>query len=228
MADMDQLAIEARETAGKGASRALRRAGKVPAIIYGDKKEPVTVVLDRRILDKELHRGGFTNRLYELVLGDRKQPCLPRDLQVDPVSDAPLHVDFLRVATDSMIVIDVPIQFVGEEECVGLIRGGVLNVVRHDIEMNCPAMALPEYVEISLEGVDIGDSIHISDITLPDRCTPTITDRDFTVVTLVAPTVEAEPEVAEEEEGEEGEVVAEGEEGDAAEGETAPEEGGEG
>ena len=200
MADIDSLLVVARELAGKGASRALRRAGKIPAIVYGDGKAPAMVSIEQRLLTMELHKGGFTSKLFELQLDSKKQNVLPRDVQLHPVTDIPLHVDFLRVAADSEIAIMVTVRFIDEEECVGLRRGGVLNVVRHEIELMCPATAIPEYIEASLKGYDIGDSIHISGVSLPDGVTPTITDRDFTVATVASPTVVEEPE--DEEEGE--------------------------
>jgi len=221
MADFDNLPVAARERAGKGASRALRRAGKVPAVIYGDGREPAMVTIEQRLLTMELQKGGFTSKLYELQLDDKKQSVLPRDVQLHPVTDIPLHVDFFRVAAGSQIAIMVTVNFVDEEECDGLRRGGVLNIVRHEVELMCPASAIPEYIEASLKGFDIGDSIHISDIPLPDGVTATITDRDFTIATVASPTVAEEPEDEEGEEGEEGEgedgVEASDEEG--AEGE---------
>ncbi len=200
MADIDSLLVVARERAGKGASRALRRAGKIPAVIYGDGKAPAMVSIEQRLLTMELHKGGFTSKLFELRLDSKKQNVLPRDVQLHPVTDVPLHVDFFRVAADSEIAIMVTVRFIDEEECVGLRRGGVLNVVRHEIELMCPATAIPEYIEASLKGYDIGDSIHISGVALPDDVTPTIIDRDFTVATVASPTVVEEP--GDEEEGE--------------------------
>ncbi len=219
MADIDQIKVQDREKAGKGASRALRRAGLVPGIVYGDNKEPANIAVDRVLLEKHLHSGGFTSKLFELQLGSRKQRVLPREIQLHPVTDRPLHVDFLRIAAGAELAIEVAVNFINEEECEGLKQGGVLNVVRHTVELLCPADAIPESIEVDLTGYEIGDSVHIGSVKLPDGVTPTITDRDFTIATIAAPTVHTE-----ETEGEEGEAVegAEGEapaEGEAAEGE---------
>jgi large subunit ribosomal protein L25 len=224
MNDVSSMPAQARERVGKGAARKARAAGYVPGVIYGDKKPARPVILERRVLLKELHRGGFLNRLYELQIEGSKEQVLPRDVQLDPVTDFPTHVDFLRLGKGSEINIMVPVHFLDEEESEGLKRGGVLNIVRHEIEFMCPADAIPESIEISLAGRDIGDSIHISEVTLPAGVTPIITDRDFTIATIAAPTVVAEEaaeeaaEAAEEAEAAEG---AEGAEGEAEGGEAA-------
>jgi large subunit ribosomal protein L25 len=221
MSDVSVMTAQARERVGKGAARKVRAAGYVPGVIYGNKKPARPVLLERRVLLKELHRGGFLNRLYELQIEGDKEQVLPRDVQLDPITDFPTHVDFLRLGKGAEINIMVPVHFLDEEESEGLKRGGVLNIVRHEIEFMCPADAIPESIEISLAGRDIGDSIHISEVTLPAGVTPIITDRDFTIATIAAPTVVAE-EAAEEaaEAAEEGEA-AEGAEAAAEEGEAA-------
>ena len=222
MADVSNLAAEARDTAGKGPARALRRSGRVPAVIYGDKKDPIAVSVDMHDLHQELHAGGFFRRLYDISVGGGKHRVLPRDIQRHPVTDVPLHVDFLRIRADARIAVDVAVIFFNEELSPGLKRGGVLNVVRHEIEMTCPADAIPEAIRIDLTDLEIGDSIHISAVPLPADCEPTISDRDFTIATVAAPTVIQEEieEVAEGEEGEieaiEGETPAEGETPDQA------------
>ena len=159
------------------------------------------------------------NTLFELHAGDKKQQVLPRDVQLDVVRDVPLHVDFLRLSNRTEININVPVVFINEEESEALKQGAVLNIVRHQIEVRCLASAIPASLEVDLTGTQIGDSIHISAITLPAGVAPTITDRDFTIVTLAAPTVQAVEE--EIEEGEEGEDGEDGEEaaGEEAEGE---------
>ena len=226
MADIDRIEVQDREKAGKGASRALRRAGLVPGIVYGDNKEPTNIALDRVMLEKHLHSGGFTSKLFELQLGSRKQRVLPREIQLHPVTDRPLHVDFLRIAAGAELAIEVAVNFINEEECDGLKQGGVLNVVRHTVELLCPADAIPEFIEVDLKGYEIGDSVHIGSVKLPDGVTPTITDRDFTIATIAAPTVHAEAEEeAEGEEAAEGEAPAEGEAAEGAEKESS--EGGE-
>ncbi len=217
MADIDSIPVEARELGGKGASRALRRNGRVPCVVYGDAKEPAMISIDRLLLVKTLHKGAFTSKLFELQFGKLKQKVLPREVQIDPVTDVPLHVDFLRVAEDAKIAIMVAVRFYDEEECIGLRQGGVINIVRHQVELLCPATAIPESIEISLAGFEIGDSVHISHVTLPEDVRPTIADRDFTIATIAAPTVHVDEEEAEEaevaEEGEEAAVEGAAEEG---------------
>ena len=217
MAEISIIAAQRRERAGKGPARAARRAGRVPGVIYGAKKDPAMVTLDPRELDRELNTGGFMATIYDVQIEQNKERVLPRDVQFDPVTDRPIHVDFLRVSATTSVTVQVPVNFLNEEESPGLKRGGLLNVVRHEIEMICRADAIPSAIEIDLTGLDIGDSIHISMISLPDGVAPTITDRDFTVATIAAPTV-----AQEEEEAEEGEELEEG-----VEGEGAPEEGAE-
>ena len=226
MSDTIALPAEPRERVGKGAARAVRRAGRVPAVIYGDRKDPLTISLDPRDVDRELHRPGFFATLFDVEIGGKKHRVLPRDVQLDPVSDRTVHVDFLRVAQDTEVTVNVPVNFMNDEESPGLKRGGVLNIVRHEIEFSCRADAIPQQIEIDLTGLDIGDSVHISMIQLPDGVTPTITDRDFTIATVAAPSAvkaEAAEEQAAAAEGEEGEVL-EGEEGEAQEGEGEGEE----
>lgn len=226
MSDTIALPAEPRERVGKGAARAVRRAGRVPAVIYGDRKDPLTISLDPRDVDRELHRPGFFATLFDVEVGGKKHRVLPRDVQLDPVSDRTVHVDFLRVAQDTEVTVNVPVNFMNDEESPGLKRGGVLNIVRHEIEFSCRADAIPQQIEIDLTGLDIGDSVHISMIQLPDGVIPTITDRDFTIATVAAPSAvkaEAAEEQAAAAEGEEGEVP-EGEEGEVQEGEGEGEE----
>ena len=226
MSDTIALPAEPRERVGKGAARAVRRAGRVPAVIYGDRKDPLTISLDPRDVDRELHRPGFFATLFDVEIGGKKHRVLPRDVQLDPVSDRTVHVDFLRVAQDTEVTVNVPVNFTNDEESPGLKRGGVLNIVRHEIEFSCRADAIPQQIEIDLTGLDIGDSVHISMIQLPEGVTPTITDRDFTIATVAAPSAvkaEAAEEQAAAAEGEEGEVP-EGEEGEVQEGEGEGEE----
>jgi large subunit ribosomal protein L25 len=213
MAEITIIAAQRRERAGKGPARAARRAGRVPGVIYGSKKDPAMVTVDPRELDRELKSGVFLATIYDIKVDQAKERVLPRDVQFDPVTDRPIHVDFLRVSAATSVTVQIPVNFLNEEESPGLKRGGLLNVVRHEIEMNCRADAIPAGIDVDLTGLDIGDSIHISMITLPDGVEPTITDRDFTVATVAAPTL-----VTEEEEAEEGAELEEGVEGEAAEG----------
>jgi len=195
MSEISTIVAEMRERAGKGTARAVRRQGRVPAVVYGDKQEPQLLSVELRNLMRELHRGSFTSKLFDIEVGGKKVRVLPRDVQVHPVTDRPVHVDFLRVAADARIRVMVPTSFVNEADSPGLKRGGVLNVVRHEIEFYCRADSIPATIVIDLAGRDIGDSIHISHIALPPGVAPVIADRDFTVATVSAPTVVKEPEV---------------------------------
>ena len=187
MSEAMKLAASVRERAGKGASRAVRLTGRVPAVIYGNKSSPTTIHVPEKELTRLLHTGHFMNSVVELELDGVIERTLPRDVQFNPVSDRPIHVDFLRLAAGATIEVAVPVHFVDEDKSPGMKRGGTLNVVRHEIELSCPADAIPDQIDISLAGLDIGDSVHISAIKLPDGVTSVITDRDFTIVSLVAP-----------------------------------------
>ncbi len=229
MSEQLTLPAEARERAGKGASRALRRDGRVPAVIYGDKKEPLAVHVEEKLLAKMLSTGHFMNTVVMIDAGGEPHRTLPKDVQFHPVSSRPIHVDFLRIGEHSQITVAIPVRFDDEEESPGIKRGGVLNVVRHELELVCDAAHIPEEIHVSLAGLDIGDSIHISAVTLPEGTKSAIDDRDFTVATLVAPSaMKAEADeaaaaaAAAADEvptvGEEGEAGAEGEGGDAGSG----------
>ncbi len=235
MVDVKSLSARARDRAGKGAARAVRREGYIPAVIYGGKETPITISLETRGLRRELSRKGFFTTLTDIDLDGTAHRVLARDVQFHPVTDQPLHVDFLRVSESTRITVAIPVVFENEEDCPGLRRGGVLNIVRHEVEVTCRADAIPHSLMANLAELEIGDSIHISQIALPDGVVPAIADRDFTVATVAAPTVvrdealEAEAAAAAEE-GEEGEELegeelegeeVEGAEGEAAEGEAA-------
>jgi len=217
MVNLVPMEAQSRDRAGKGAARATRRAGRVPCVIYGDKKDPSLISIDPKALWMELRKPGFFIRQYEIKVDGEAQRVLPRDVQFDPVSDVPLHVDFLRINDQTKVYVEVPVQFINEEESPGIKRGGVLNIVRHEVEVVCAAGNIPDIFVADLAGLDIGDSVHISDINLPSGVVPTITDRDFTIAGIAAPTVVAEEAAAEQAEGEEGVVAAEGVEGEAAE-----------
>ena len=210
------LAGELRQGTGKGAARATRRAGRVPAVIYGNKEASVLISIDPLDLLQQLRGPGFFARVYEIEIGGKKHRVLARDLQVDPVTDRPIHVDFMRFSEATRLNIDVQVVFENHEESPGLKRGGVLNVVRHTVEMRCKPDSIPESITVDLTGLDIGDSVHISAIEVPEDVELAVADRDFTVATIAAPTIEVEEE---EEEGEEGEEGIEGEEGEGEEGE---------
>ncbi len=183
----NNLIAEKRDRVGKGTSRALRREGRTPSVVYGDKKEPISVSVETKELVKIINKGGFLSNTMSVEVGGKKHLVLPRDIQLHPVKDTPVHVDFLRVSAKSKIAVNVPVVFLNEADCKGLVRGGVLNVVRHEVELMVPATSIPENIEIDLSDFDIGDSLHISSFTLPEGVEPTITDRDFTVATIAAP-----------------------------------------
>ncbi len=181
------LKAQAREGVGKGAARELRRQGRVPAVIYGDKKPPVTVSVAYNEAHKAIYAGGFKSHILDLDVDGTIHKVIPRDYQLDVVMDQPIHIDFLRVSANSTLTVEVHVNFINEEQSPGLKRGGTLNVVRHTVEVAAPANAIPEEITVDLSGTEIGDSIHISAVTLPKGVTPTITDRDFTIATVVAP-----------------------------------------
>ncbi|WP_066799058.1 50S ribosomal protein L25/general stress protein Ctc [Sphingomonas soli] len=183
MSDTLTLSAETREQVGKGASRLLRREGRVPAVIYGNKADPAAIHVSERELTKLLMTGHFFNSVV-MINGER---TLPKDVAFDVVTDRPVHVDFLRIGEHSSVHVNVPIVFTDEAEAPGIKRGGVLNVVRHELELICDAAEIPDDITISLKGLEVGDSIHISAVTLPKGAKPAITDRDFTIATVVAP-----------------------------------------
>lgn len=186
MSKIQSLAVEPRERAGKGASRAVRREGKVPGVVYGAKEDPELVQVARVPLIKAVQNNPFLSTIFEIEVNGRKQQVLPRDIHFHPVTDEPIHVDFLRLVKGSTIVVEVPVHFTNQEKSPGIKRGGVLNIVRHEVELECPIDAIPEYLEVNLDGLDINDSVHISAVTLPEGVKPTI-ERDFTIATIVAP-----------------------------------------
>jgi large subunit ribosomal protein L25 len=187
MSDNTTISAEQRERVGKGSARAARRAGLVPAVIYGDKKEPVGINLSAREITRIVHQPGIFGRLLDIEVSGQKHTVLTRDIQFHPVTDVILHMDFLRVSGSAKVAVAVPVEFINEDNCPGLRIGGVLNVVRYEVELLCPATAIPEKITVDLDGIKIGDSIHISAIPLPDGVEPTITDRDFTVATIASP-----------------------------------------
>ncbi|WP_373486734.1 50S ribosomal protein L25/general stress protein Ctc [Blastomonas sp.] len=187
MSDALTLSAQQRDRAGKGASRALRREGRVPAVIYGDNKDPQTIHVAERDLAKLLGTGHFMNSIVEVELDGKSTITLPKDVAFHPVSDRPLHVDFLRITKGATVEVSVPVAFINEEASPGLKRGGVLNVVRHELELVCDATKIPDEIEVDVTGAEIGDSIHISAVKLPVGSESAITDRDFTIATIVAP-----------------------------------------
>lgn len=202
MSETLTLPAEARERAGKGASRALRREGRTPAVIYGGKEEPTLIHVEQKELVRLLMTGHFMNSIVNIEIGGQTIRTLPKDVAFHPVTDRPTHVDFLRLTGDAKVEVAVPVVFINEDKSPGLKKGGVLNIVRPELELVCPSDAIPDEILIDVTGRDVGDTIHISDVTLPAGVTSAITDRDFTIATLVAPSglksSEAEAEAASE------------------------------
>ena len=187
MASVKQLQAVARDRVGKGAARAVRRQGRVPAVIYGAGAAPTPIALDFNEARRLIFAGHFLTTVFEIEVDGQKTRAIPRDYQLDPVKDLPVHVDFLRLAEGQKIRVEVPVHFINQEASPGLKRGGTLNIVRHTIELLVPVEAIPDALDADLTGFDIGDSLHISAITLPEGAKPTISERDFTVATIVAP-----------------------------------------
>lgn len=215
MSDMTSLVAEDRTAVGKSAARAIRNAGRVPGVVYGEKKEQLMFSLEARALRKELQNPRFYATLCNLEIGGKQVRVLPRDIQLHPVTDDPVHADFVYVSRGATVTVEVPVLFLNEDECPGLKRGGVLNVVRREVELVCPADSIPEKIELDLASADIGDSLHYSNAIVPDNVEPTITDRDFTIATIAAPSGGTGDGEDEDGEGAEGEEAAEATSGDA-------------
>ncbi len=221
MQEMKTIPAQKRTPRGKGGARQLRREGQLPAIIYGGKEEPLAVAISLEKIRRETKRAGFYTRLYDLEISGKAVRVLPQALDLHPVTDDPLHVDFLRVGTDTKVTVEIPVTFLNEEESPGLKRGGVLNIVRRVVGVTCPAGSIPEKFEFDLTGMEIGESLHISHTNLGEDVEPTIADRDFTVASIVAPSVLVSQ--AEEDESEEGEDLEEDEGGGTSSEEESPE-----
>jgi large subunit ribosomal protein L25 len=218
MSDTLTLSAETRDRVGKGASRALRREGRVPAVIYGNNQEPTSIHLDERALYKALHTGHFMNSVVMIEgLGGKASRTLPKDVSLDVVTERPVHVDFLRISEHATVTVSVPVVFADEDASPGLTKGGVLNVVRHELEVVCDAAEIPSEITVSVKGLDLGESLHISAVTLPKGVASAIEDRDFTIATIAAPAAL----VSEQAEAAEAEAAGETEEAPAAEGDAA-------
>ena len=210
-----QLIVSKRENSGTGDSRGARLKKKIPGIIYGDKKDPIPVLLDEKILKVKIKDPTFFSKQCEIKFNDQVIKVLPKDLQLHPVKESILHIDFLRVGENTTVTLLVPVNFINENKCPGIKQGGVLNVVRREIELITLVSKIPESLEANLDGLEIGDSIHISSISLEEGVKPTISDRDFTIATIAPPTVmkvEEEKPVEETEEGVEGTEAKQGSE----------------
>lgn len=186
MPEIMSLSAERRERAGKGDARATRRIGRVPGIIYGGKQDPVLISLELRELSRAVANRGFLAMLVDVKVNGAVERTLPREVQHHPVTDRPLHVDFMRVGADTRVTVTVPVVFINHELSIGLRRGGILNVVRHGIELSCQADSIPDQLVVDLNGLDIGDSVHASAVSFPAGSRPTITDRDFTIASIGA------------------------------------------
>lgn len=186
MTAIKELKAVARPRAGKGAAREERRAGRVPAVIYGEKKEPVTISLNHKDITRIIYAGHFLTTLFEIDVDGTKHRVIPRDYQLDPVKDLPLHVDFLRVSQGARITVEVPVHFVNQDAAPGIKGGGTLNIVAHAVELDCPAESIPGHIEADLTGFEIGDSLHLSAIKLPEGVTSAVSGDD-TLATVVAP-----------------------------------------
>lgn len=213
-----ELKVEPRSKLGKGAAYQTRKSGLIPGIIYGGGGVPEPVQVDERTLGKLHGTGALMQTLVMLELSGKKTRVLPRAVQLDPVTDRPVHIDFLRLTPGGRVTLDIPVRFRGQENSPGLKRGGVVNIVRHEVALLCPVDDIPEYIEGDISELDIGDSLHISAFTLPPGVKPMIKERDFTVATVAPPTtfIEETPVAAAAVEGEEGAVPVEGEEGAVA------------
>ncbi len=197
------LSAETRASVGKGNSRSLRREGRIPAIVYGNKLEPLAISLSEKDLNTELRKEGFFNKLCDLELGKEKILVLPQSIALHPVTDRAEHIDFLRVSDKTKVTIEIPVKFENEEECPGIKKGGILNVVRFSIEVSCPASNIPELFIVDLTGLELGDSIRFSNIKdITEGVIPTITDRDFIIASVVAPAALVSEEVETEEDDE--------------------------
>lgn len=204
-----ELKAEVRDRVGKGAARALRREKKVPAVIYGDKKPPLSIAIDYKEAFMKLHGGGFMSTVATIDVDGDKVKVIPKDYALDPVRDFLIHVDFLRVSKGAKLTVEVPVVFENESTSPGIKRGGVLNVVRYTVELECPADAIPDNLVVDLGNLDLGDGAHISDVTLPEGVVPTITDRDFTIATIATPAGIKEDLKGEDDEAEGGEEAGE-------------------
>ncbi len=196
-----ELKASVRDRVGKGAARELRREGLVPAVIYGEKKPPLAISVSYKDAFRKIHEGGFLSTVIDIEVDGKKHRVIPKDYHLEPVRDFLVHVDFLRVGKNTSLTVDLPVLFINEEKSPGIKKGGVLNVVRHTVEVTVPADNIPENLVVDLAGTDVGDSLHISAVTLPEGVVPTITDRDFTIATIAAPSALRSAEGEEAEEG---------------------------
>ena len=219
---MNSLEASIRKTTTKGELNSLRKNDQVPAIIYGGKEENQKISLSKKQVQFLIDQENFLSKIISININGNQINVLPREVNYDPISDNPIHIDFLRIVKGAKVIIEIPVKFINNEKSPGLKRGGVLNIVRRSVELKCPTETIPDELVVDLDGLEIGTSIKISSIKLPENVNPTIQGRDFVIATVAAPTVFKEPEKPAEAEGAEGEAAAEG----AAEGaEAKPAEG---
>ena len=221
---MSNLKATKRENLSSGSNNKLRAKGFIPAILYGGKDQNQNISVSKKEISNIINSETFLSKVLELDIDGKKEKVIPRDVAYHVVSEEPMHIDFMRIVTGKKIILEIPVKFINHPDSPGLKRGGVLNIVRRKVELKCPAESIPDEIVVDLAGTDIGTSIKISSVKLPENVIPTITDRDFVVATVAAPTVIKEPEKPAEEtpvEGAEGEAPAEGAEAAAKEGDPA-------
>tara|TARA_A100000164_G_C21742251_1_gene692867 strand:- start:19 stop:771 length:753 start_codon:yes stop_codon:yes gene_type:complete len=222
---MSNLKAIKRENTSSGSNKKLRSEGLIPAIIYGGKEVNQNISIEKKGIKNIIYSDTFLSKVLELEVDGKKEKVIPRDIEFNVVSEEPIHIDFMRIVSGKKIILEIPVKFTNHPDSPGLKRGGVLNIVRRKVELKCPAENIPDEIIIDLAGTDIGTSIKISSVKLPEKVLPTITDRDFVIATVASPTVMKEPEKPAEDEaaaeGAEGETPAEGTEAAAKDGEGA-------
>ena len=222
---MNNLKAIKREISSSGSNNKLRSEGLIPAILYGGKEANKNISIEKKDIKNLIHSDTFLSKVLELDIDGKKEKVIPRDVAFNFVSEEPIHIDFMRIVSGKKIILEIPVKFINHPDSPGLKRGGVLNIVRRKVELRCPAENIPDEIIIDLSGTDIGTSIKISSVKLPENVIPTITDRDFVIATVASPTVMKEPEKPAEDEaaaeGAEGEAPAEGAEAAAKDGEGA-------
>lgn len=196
MPEIISLTAELRDRAGKGAARAIRRSGRVPGIIYGDGKEPTQISLEPRELARAVNRAGFFATIVDVTVDGGVQRTLAREVQYHPVTDNALHVDFMRVAAGAKVTVSVPVHFINQDRAPGLRRGGILNVIRHNIDLVCSVDAIPDRLTVDLDGLEIGDSVHIETVTMPEGVRPVLASRDSTIASIAASSAVREEAIA--------------------------------
>ena len=202
MTEILEIIVKNRDATGTGSARAIRRGGNTPGILYGNDTQPINITIETKLLVKHFQSGRFLSTLYDLNIDGKKSRVIPKDIQVHPVKDTPLHVDFYLLSKESKVIVEIPVLFINDDICPGLKKGGVLNIVRHNVEFSCPANEIPENIVVDLAESETGESIHISAVKLPENILPTISDRDLTIATIAAPAGVDETDEVETEESE--------------------------